>query len=50
MNDNTPRVVLFSSDSNPQYEKDIYSVIVLPYNGKYRFRYKNKYVDSESMQ
>ena len=50
MNDNTPQVVLFSSDSNPQYEKDIYSVIALPYNGKYRFRYKNKYVDSESMQ
>ncbi len=44
--DNQPVAVLFSSDSTPQYEKDIYNVIALPVNGQYRFRYKKEYIDS----
>lgn len=44
--DNKPAVaVLFSSDSTPQYEKDIFNVIALPTNGEYRFRYKKEYID-----
>lgn len=38
-------IILFSSDSNPQYRKDILNVIAAPYNGEYRFRYKTKYID-----
>lgn len=45
-----PKLILFSSDSNVQYEKDIYNVIALPYNGEYRFRYKSEYIDSNAMQ
>ena len=40
-------LVLYSSDSNVQYEKDIYNVIALPFNGEYRFRYKTEYVDPQ---
>ena len=43
--DNPAVAVLFSSDSTPQYEKDIYNVIALPINGEYRFRYKKEYID-----
>lgn len=49
MHGEMPKYVLFSSDSNPQYEKDIYNVIALPYNGEYRFRYKAKYIDPQSI-
>ena len=40
-------IILYSSDSNPQYKKDIINVIGLPVNGTYRFRYKEKYLSSE---
>lgn len=40
-------LVLFSSDSNPQYKKDIFNVIALPSNASYRFRYKEKYISEE---
>jgi len=43
-------LVLFSSNSNIQYEKDIYNVIALPFNGRYRFRYKAEYIDSQIIQ
>ena len=41
----TADLVLFSSDSNVQYEKDIYNVIASPFNSRYRFRYKSEYID-----
>ena len=45
-NTNTqPLAILFSSDSTPQYEKDIFNVIASPVNGEYRFRYKKEYID-----
>ena len=50
MANNPAELILFSSDSNVQYEKDIYNVIALPFNGKYRFRYKAEYVDPQSIQ
>lgn len=45
MNNKQAVAVLFSSDSTPQYEKDIFNVIAAPYNGEYRFRYKKEYID-----
>lgn len=50
MANNPAELILFSSDSNVQYEKDIYNVIALPFNGKYRFRYKAEYVDPQNIQ
>lgn len=44
MLDNT--ITLFSSDSRPQYTKDIFNVLALPNGGMYRFRYKEKYIHS----
>lgn len=41
----SPALVLFSSESTPQYEKDILNVLALPEEGKYRFRYKKEYID-----
>lgn len=38
-------LTLFSSDSSGQYKKDIYNVIAAPYNSKYRFRYRSKYIE-----
>lgn len=45
MNNKQTVAVLFSSDSTPQYEKDIFNVIAAPINGEYRFRYKKEYID-----
>lgn len=45
MLDNT--ITLFSSDSRPQYTKDIFNVLALPHGGRYRFRYKEKYIHSD---
>ncbi|MCQ1530079.1 hypothetical protein [Lutispora saccharofermentans] len=42
MLDNT--ITLFSSDSRPQYTKDIFNVLALPHGSMYRFRYKEKYI------
>lgn len=47
MNNSSKTIVLYSSDSNPQYKKDIINVIALPENGRYRFRYKEKYISKE---
>ena len=43
MDNKSAVAVLFSSDSTPQYEKDIFNVIAAPKNGEYRFRYKKEY-------
>lgn len=40
-------IILYSSDSNSQYKKDIINVIGLPVNGAYRFRYKVKYLSDD---
>ena len=40
-------ITLFSSDSRPQYAKDIFNVLALPNGGIYRFRYKEKYIHSD---
>lgn len=40
-------ITLFSSDSRPQYTKDIFNVLALPHGGMYRFRYKEKYIHSD---
>lgn len=40
-------IVLYSSDSNPQYKKDIVNIIALPINGTYKFRYKEKYLSDD---
>ncbi len=45
MDNKSAVAVLFSSDSTPQYEKDIFNVIAAPINGEYRFRYKKEYID-----
>lgn len=45
MDNKSAVAVLFSSDSTPQYEKDIFNVIAAPKNGEYRFRYKKEYID-----
>lgn len=40
-------ITLFSSDSRPQYAKDVFNVLALPNGGIYRFRYKEKYIHSD---
>lgn len=45
MDNKSAVAILFSSDSTPQYEKDIFNVIAAPINGEYRFRYKKEYID-----
>lgn len=45
MNNKSAVAVLFSSDSTPQYKKDIFNIIAAPINGEYRFRYKKEYID-----
>ncbi len=40
-------ITLFSSDSRPQYTKDIFNILALPHGGVYRFRYKEKYIHSD---
>lgn len=43
-------ITLFSSDSRPQYIKDIFNVLALPHGGTYRFRYKEKYIHSDIIE
>ena len=43
-------ITLFSSDSRPQYTKDIFNVLALPHGGTYRFRYKEKYIHSDIIE
>lgn len=43
-------ITLFSSDSRPQYIKDIFNVLALPHGSIYRFRYKEKYIHSEIIE
>lgn len=37
-------ITLFSSDSRPRYEKDIFNIVALPINSTYRFRYRAEYI------
>ena len=39
---------LFSSDSSPQYKKDVLNVIAAPFNSEYRFRYKKEYIEEQA--
>lgn len=38
-------ITLFSSDATIQYKKDIFSVLALPRNSVFQFRYESKYID-----
>ncbi|NLK72007.1 MAG: hypothetical protein GX285_03180 [Clostridiales bacterium] len=40
-------ITLFSSDSRPQYVKDVFNILALPNGCMYRFRYKEKYIHSD---
>lgn len=39
-------ITLFSSESTKQYVKDIFTVLALPRDAEYQFRYETKYVES----
>lgn len=43
-------ITLFSSDSRPQYVKDVFNVLALPHGSVYRFRYKEKYIHSDVIE
>lgn len=43
-------ITLFSSDSRPRYEKDIFNIVALPINFKYRFRYRERYISKELLK
>lgn len=43
-------ITLFSSDSRPQYVKDVFNVLALPHGSMYRFRYKEKYIHSDVIE
>ena len=38
-------LTLFSSDSTVQYTKDVFSVLSLPRDSIFQFRYQTQYVD-----